>query len=409
MTFADSVRTWPIRRLIGAADQIFINIRLISLFRLQLKFQLPPLDDVSETNRKELIQSIDSFYDWRLSSEICARSNPESYYFHWLCNDDESKSLRELTFRVSHWSATSEADRTDIEQTFRDVFQCDMNPLTVAEILKLRRKIQKRKKSMHRQWNDSRGNKINLRLKDFAIFIPLVSAALVCAGYLHTSIVYKHFGIDPTRFFSVGDYLASSLEQIRLVLFSLLGFIAGVVYGYRRESIKTKYEREREEHKHQVLDYFWYTLSACSLLAAYFAWDKVAILPGQEILLLVCLLIVIESPLARLVNRYCNNSQSVYLVSIALIIFFGSMYMGANTRIAHIESEQTKQAYQIISQQKSYTHHNSKLIGANSKYMFIWDRKNRVEVIPLSQIDRAIFWGNQITAKSKFPADIDGP
>ena len=66
---------------------------------------------------------------------------------------------------------------------------------------------------MHRQWNDSRGNEIDLRLKDLAMVIPLVSAALICAGYLHTSIVYKHFGIDPTRFFSVGDYLASRLEK----------------------------------------------------------------------------------------------------------------------------------------------------------------------------------------------------
>ena len=251
--------------------------------------------------------------------------------------------------------------------------------------------------------------KIDLRLKDLAMVIPLISAALVCAGYLHTSIVYKHFGIDPTRFFSVGDYLASSLEQIRLVLFSLLGFIAGVAYGYRRVSIKRKHEREIEEHKHQFLDYFWYALSACGLLTAFLAWDKVATLPGKDILLVICLLIVIESPLARLVNRYFNNSQSVHLILLVLIIFFGSMFMGANTRIALIESEQTEQAYQIISQQNSYTHKNSRIIGANSKYMFIWDRKDKVEVIPLSQIDRAIFQENQITTKSKFTADTEGP
>ena len=152
MSFTDSIRTWPIRRFITAAIQISKDIRLISLSRLQLEFQLPPLDDFSETNRKKLVQTIDSFYDWRLSSENCARSNPESRYFHWLCNDDESKSLRKLTFRVSHWYTTSEADRTEIEQTFRDVFEIDMNPLMDAEILKLRRKIQERKKSMHRQW-----------------------------------------------------------------------------------------------------------------------------------------------------------------------------------------------------------------------------------------------------------------
>ena len=180
-----------------------------------------------------------------MSSGNCAESNPESHYFHWLCNDDDSIPLRELEFRISHWYTTSEVDHTDIEQNFRHVFQSDINPLLNADILKLHRKIRKRKKSIHRQWNDSRGYKINLRLKDIAMVIPLVSATLVSAGYLYTSIVYKHFGINPTHFFSVGDYLASSLQPIRLVLFSLLGYIAEFVYGYRRESIKTNYERER--------------------------------------------------------------------------------------------------------------------------------------------------------------------
>ena len=109
---------------------------------------------------------------------------------------------------------------------------------------------------MHRRRNDSRGIKIDLRLKELTMVIPLVSAALVCAGYLHTSIVYKHFGIDPTRFFSVGDYFASSLEQIRLVLFALIGYLAGVVYGYRQESIKTEYEREITERKYQFSEIF---------------------------------------------------------------------------------------------------------------------------------------------------------
>ena len=407
--FIDYFRRKYNQKLSTAFEDVFTNIRRIFLLRLQLEFQIPPIDDVSELEKKELVQSINTFFDWKLSSINCARSVCQSKYFDWLCDDAESMLLREFAFRIFHRYPKSKEDRDEIEQTFQAIFKRDLNPLIMADIWKMRGKTRRRYNYLRRHWDDSRGFKVSINWKYLASAIPIASALLVGAGYFHTSQVYEHFDIDPSSFFSVSDYLDSSLEQIYLVLWALIGATAGMINNYRRESLKTKIETEQETLHGKIVDFFWYAMSVCALLVSYFAWDRVAMLPAIGFILVICFLIVIRKPLSRVIFRFFKNPQTIQFASIALIIFFGNMYMGAKTEIAKIESEQASQEFWITSESRSYSHHNSKIIGANSTYMFILDRKERVEIVPISQIESAIFSRNRIIANNNVVAGSEGP
>lgn len=385
------IHLWVIRLTVRRAIKTVNNIRLITLYYLQIEFHLPPLGESETKDDKELVDLINSFHDWKAYSDELLKRFCEYRYFGWLDNDTENDSLRKLSFRHSHWLATSDQERRTIENIFRTVYQTDLNPLRDGEIRKCYSQIIKKKKAMHRVWNESRGRKIDLKILNIPLIVPLLSIGLICAGYLHTSIVYKHFGIDPTLYFSVGDYLASSLEQIQHTLYAILGMIGGFVVGFRRNSIRTAYEINTTARKDRFEDITWVALSWVYLLFSYFNWEMVASIPGVHIFLMVCLLVILQTPIHRFTSHHFNNSLPVSLIFITLLLFFGSMYLGAKTRISYIESENVENTFRIDTTQKRYTHSNSKIIGANTNFMFFLIRKDLVEIVPLSNIKRTLF------------------
>ena len=237
---------------------------------------------------------------------------------------------------------------------------------------------------------------------DLTIVISLLSSALICAGYINVSIVYRNFGIDPTKFFSIGDYLASSLEQIDNALYAIVGYMAGVIHGYRKQVMLPKYPEKQSTIRKWWPEIWEFVLGAGILIIAYLQWEIISTIPGIRVLLVISLLLFFQTPVYLLAFKYFQNSLSVSIWSMVLILFFVSMVVGAQTMVAEIMSDKDDEPFEVVQGDKRYTHENYKMIGANSRYMFLWDRKTRVEIVPLTSLDHVAF-SNQQKAPSSFP------
>ena len=386
MSLKNTFNVRVMRLLIGRVIQINRNVRLATLYHLVTHFDLP-LSGEADSNDEALIEAVNIFCNWKPGLTGDHETNANVDYLDWLKNDEASNSYRKLSFRLSHWLADSNEQRIEIENTFYSVFEEKLEPIRGLDLWKLQFKTRRNRNLRYRLLKDSKSHKIDIRLSDLTTVIPLISVLLLCAGYLHTSIVYKHFNIDPTRYFSVGDYLAASLEQIRHALYSLLGYVAGVVHGYRNQSIATKFERKTNANKERYRQILRYIFFGGILVVSYVRWNVIGIVPQVHIFLVVALLVVFQEPVYFISDRYFKNSMSVGIVAIVLLIFFSSMFVGAKSRIAQIESRNESQTFEIVAKTNKYSHTESVIIGANSNFMFLIERNNNVVVIPLKTID----------------------
>ncbi len=366
------------------------NIQLIASAKIRLAFGLP-LPGEDETLDQALHSLIIAFFDF--NSYKCGKfdSSADPQFVCWLLESGTCNDLRRSYFILHFWSTPSEADKLALSETFQSLYGAETKPLSHSDVWALYVETRVELKSSWRLLRETKAQKLDFRLNELALLIPWISSVLVCSGYIYISTVYGHFQIDPAKFFSIGDYLSSSLEQIDHALFALMGYVLGVIHGYRRQFMFPRFP-----NKEDTLGVWWpelltVTAGTVGLLFTYWHWDTISAIRGVHTPLLILLLMTVQSPLIWLTGRYFKNSLSVGIFAITLIIFLGSMFISAKARISDITSDAISSPFVVVSKEKKYTQLDYKIIGANSRYMFFWNRKSGVEVVPLRSIDQMSF------------------
>lgn len=97
--------------------------------------------------------------------------------------------------------------------------QHDGKPILPKEILqkdvfRINKKLRSEIKELKRVIADRKGHKIDLDFTSISQAISLVSICFLLTGYLYSSLFLSRFGIPSTHYFTVSDYLATSLDVI---------------------------------------------------------------------------------------------------------------------------------------------------------------------------------------------------
>ena len=142
--------------------------------------------------------------------------------------------------------------------------------------------------------------KIDFSLSDISSVAGLVSVVFVASGFLYSRYFFASFGVDVSLFFSLGDYLAASIEQIRSAAFAAAVSLVTFAFGLRAASMRSKLEirasqkrRRRERVAFNVfLGILWlaaawalhedkpnfHLFTTCGVLTAYKIADRIAVL-----------------------------------------------------------------------------------------------------------------------------------
>ena len=373
---------------------------LMSLANLRMAFDLPMPGNDEELDRK-LFVSVRNFFDANWYLDEMAADIEHKKFIEWLSKDPTSRELRNKYFAILHWSSPYEDHRCLIQKLFRQLNDIELIPLSNGDVWKLSTDIRTQWQVTRKYSRESKAQKIDLRLQDLTMIIPWISAALICSGYVYTVIIYKHFGIDPSGFFSVGDYLAASLEQIDHALFALLGYVLGVIHGYRRQFMFARDVEEKGWLRKWWSEILITGVGWLCLISAYLSWDILSSMPVIHIGTLVVLMMATQTPLYLIAEWYFKNSLSVGILSMVIIIFFGSMFVGAKIRVSEIASIQNDTPFEFVYGDKVFSHESHKVIGTNSRYMFIWDRGAHIEVLTLASLAHISFFNREITSPSQ--------
>lgn len=376
--------------------QIFIE--LIAMTRLRYKFDLPLIGD-NESLDQQLIRAVDKFFEQ--NGEEKDLSKEEDAYLKWLHNDPSSQSDREIYFRISYWLKTyplHTKEAEEISSLYKSIYYKDLEQIDESKISKIYREFRKKCRREYRSLRKSKARRIDFSLKDIVKFLPLISfmlpAMFIAAGYLHISVLYGHFDIDTSQFFSMRDYLAGSIEQIRHALYGLVGFALGVLCQFINAPTMAQDERQKYVNSWKRTHIYF---SALAYLYLFFVFvpifpiqisaDPPLTISADRLLTTLAIMSAFWLPIIFISTRYFKNSYIVYSFLMALTIFFSSLYTSTLAKIDEIESGRPGMTFEIRSEEKKYTDQDSIFIGSNSRYVFLYHKEEKnTRIIPLTQI-----------------------
>ena len=336
----------------------------------------------------QLWNDILCFFDWK-SSIV----NMDGDYLKFLSEDDEIMRYRNVYFRLSHYlqlqSLSDNADK--IASDYKSIFGNSLEALTESDIGKLYTIFRKKHREEFLLFQNSQANLINFSISDLTIFLPIFSVMMVVCGYFHVQLLYRSFGVYPSHFFSINDYLATSIEQLVPGIWSVVSFICGWFHGRRNSTLQALYPKEnfrfkKWEFEVHLLRKYGVIFAAVLFLVMIFLEYIPTKLVDMTPLTLVAVWMIVREPVFFISKYYFERPSSAFAVLMAIVMFFSSAYLYTQEEIEDVKKKRREVVVEMRNLQGNYTEIQTNVIGANSRYIFMISDENKVEIIPINNV-----------------------
>ena len=369
-------------------------IRGLHFTRMQTHFELPLIGE-DEKKDKRLWASVYRFFEWDYETQEKSKENGDNEFYKWLLEDDQAETDREKYYLLSYWRTADPKERFGIAEQYQMYFKKRIISLDAQSIKELYSTYKKRCRREVREFRESKARLIYLDLESFTPFLKWVSLCFVIGGYAYANILYGHFSIPLGQFFSIGDYLALSLDQIQPLVLAIAGYLAMAVYEHRNYTTQTKFERVEEFDSVRISAAIgkW---SFAGILLMHIAgphittkWSVPGLFPPEFLAVAVFFLAI--GPVASVSSKYFKNNEHVTHILLFLITFGACLYFSAEQKIKEVKAGWSEVNFEIVVQSRNFTEKNSAYIGSNSQYLFLKTAQDKVEIFRLSQVDRISF------------------
>ncbi|MDA8015433.1 MAG: hypothetical protein MPK09_07510 [Gammaproteobacteria bacterium] len=315
--------------------------------------------------------------------------------YRWLCSDAYTREQHKLELRLWHLHYIAENNEDTAKfmaSQHREFYQLALLPLKVSDLPKEHAALKEMARSeKERAYPKPEAPLLSVELKDLTLPTSWLSVFFVISGYVHTNLVYDHFGVDVSQFFTLGDYLAGSIKQISLALFAITGYLLSVISRYRSG---------KQFDTTLIFSYFrempLFTLSALSVPCAFLVFLYFAYVRSWNVFWLFAPLSVIiffQSLVARKVYQTFKNPFSATATAMVILIFLASIVSQSHKRITGIEKGRDQKIFAVETAKNKFTSEEFFFLGGNERYIFLLEKKDGAKVrgaaviIPLVEIE----------------------
>lgn len=265
-------------------------------------------------------------------------------------------------------------------------------PIIAADIGKLISQAKRELKDSRFTLSDREASKISLNLKWVGSIISLLSVLLLISGFIYTYTLYGFFGVPVSLYFSVSDYVDSSIEQLYTVFFGVsVGVLSSLAAAYqvsRTPAIIVEEQRKKPD----PFRFFAWLFILLSIPVGFF-------IGGRTLHSIISIIILCAGFLSipYLVKRFFNERNRAIFSLFAMFAFISSMY---NTVYSSIYDILEGKSVPKLCEQINITPDDNNLmppcgssvIGATEVHIFIFDKnKNAVVILPRSRLTQGIF------------------
>lgn len=284
----------------------------------------------------------------------------------------------------------------------------DTSSLTHDDVGKLKKQTKHALKKHRNEIADKEAVKLSITLSQLGSGIALLSALFVVSGYLYDKYYLGAFGIDVSKYFTISDYLSTSVESIRYAGFS--GFFAtvftflGFHHGSRKSYAQLEYERGQKDYTLHVFG----LILIVNVIVSYFV-DQLLFYSA-----LLMFAVVAALPLSDIISRkYFKQPIPVLFFLVFVALFFVRLYYSAARSVYQAQdetliSEATERYEYEFMDTIKLSDKNVVMLAANSNYYFFWDFKQETSIIlPKDAIKKIITKTRPAPTENSAPEERD--
>lgn len=372
----------PNARLEGADEEFDIVINLSSL-----KLLTPEIFDNHPPTflYENLPEELKKLYSDR-KSEYLERKNKVDSLVERVGKDTDIIKLMESYNLLRHFEGSylKKKDEADYYLSKAQKINAKAIPLKTNDLFALERSLRKDINRMRDAISDREAVKISLSIQNAGALISVVSSVFLISGYLYNRFLLGAFGIEVSKFFTLTDYLASSIEAIRYsassAVIGIVSYFLGVHSASRKSVMQIEFERKRRE-------YWPYIILMISIFSAIFAYTKNSIIFYTDVYIIILFTTFLSAP--WLAKRYFKEPLVALFIIVFIFTFSGHMFMSVGKTIHRLKynSREKIERYEVIFK-KEIPIESSKLIliTGNSSYLFFLDEDKNAFIVPRDQV-----------------------
>lgn len=335
---------------------------------------------------KEFPESLIQKYS-EFKGEYQKNKNDIDFFIETALKSHHIRKTVETHFLVRNYSSIQKKDEKASEYylSLAKKYNPEASSINTKQLFELDKEVRKQAKTLENEIADREAFKISLSLAKAGVLVSVASAFFLITGYLYNNFLLGHFRIEVSRYFSLSDYLASSIEGVRYsalaTVVGLVSYFIGIHYESRKSYSQIEVERKRK-------DYIPHYLLAVTLASAirYYFEDSESFYNAAFFASSIIILIT-----APWISKRYFKEPLVALMSIVFISFFSAhMYESVGREIHRLEHKSIKELRRYSISFKNtvpFDSENVTLIAANSSYLFLLDGAKNVFIVPKDQIE----------------------
>lgn len=327
---------------------------------------LPELEPVLEDNR--VAELLGAARKSKNILTVVARYHATDAFFACLLKDEQRKTKEAALARA----AVAEIAEYDTGAIYREYKQ------TVTRLAKLRKELAERS-----------ALKMEFSIEGIAGCIAIGTALFFVAGFLYVNYFYRRMGVDVALYFSASDYLAASVEQIRVGAFAAANALVVFAVGVRTASLRSRLQARAMAATRRREGWFvaFFAVVLCGSIAYSIHIGK----PEFSQIRLAGL--VLSYWIADYVAVAYFKNHLVAMTALTAMMIFGlnvgvSSYERSELVLAGKDAATVEQRVHYKDSAPAVT---GELFGANGSYYFIYARDRGItHVVPrdrVAQID----------------------
>jgi len=211
------------------------------------------------------------------------------------------------------------------------------------------KETKKEVRQLKNEVSDKEAIKFTISLSNIGVFITIVSTFFLITGYLYNYFLLGHFGIEISRYFTLSDYLGSSIDGIRYS--ALAAAIALVFFFIGMHSSSRKLYAQIEIEK-KPINYIPYIIIVIISVPTFILYLKDEREFYFMVYLIILFLMMIVAPWIS--KRYFKN-PIITLASIVFIMSFSAhLFLSIGEEIYQFEHKNIVELrrYEIVFKKK---------------------------------------------------------
>lgn len=215
--------------------------------------------------------------------------------------------------------------------------------------------------------------------------ISFCTTIFLLSGFLYNKFYLGHFKIQVSHFFSITDYISSSVDIIYIsclsTIFGIFSYICGGIYGFKKA---IKYECKKIENTESD----WWML----ILVTFLALSSISMayydLPRKYAPVSILIFIALMGLYHKLpVDKIFKNTMHISIFACALIYYTTHMYFQISSDIEKSQNGTINKQYSFNTNNPEFLTKNLTFLSLNSKWAFFFDKSKKESIIiPIDKI-----------------------